>query len=148
MTLRYLLDTCVVSEFVKPQPDPHVVVWMNQVDVVQTYLSVVTIGEVQSGISAKPPSNRRTLLEIWLRNDLLIQFAGRIVSLDVDILLVSGELTASLRSRGVTMGGMDALIAATARYRDMVLVTRNTDDFAHTGLRLLDPWQARDERRD
>jgi predicted nucleic acid-binding protein len=62
MTLQYLLDTCVISEFVKPNPEPKVIECLNAIDPDQVFLSAVTIGEIQFGISNRPPSNRRTVL--------------------------------------------------------------------------------------
>lgn len=82
MTTRYLLDTCVLSEFVKPRPERKVVEWLNTVDPEAVYLSAVTIGEIQDGISSRPPSNRRTELEVWLNEALPQQFDGRILALD------------------------------------------------------------------
>ena len=74
MSLNYLLDTCVISEFVKPKPDKRVQDWLNSLDGSRVYLSVVTLGEIQRGISEKPASNRRTKLEEWLNGELVAQF--------------------------------------------------------------------------
>ena len=71
MSLDYLLDTCVVSEFTKPKPERKVLDWLNTLAPDQTYLSVVTLGEIQMGISNLASSNRRTQLEQWLGTELL-----------------------------------------------------------------------------
>lgn len=141
MTLRYLLDTCVISEFVKPSPEPKVIHWLNAVDPEHVFLSAVTIGEIQCGISKRPPSNRRTELEIWLNESVFQQFANRILPLDSDVFLTWGQTTAHQRQQGTPMGIMDSLIAAVALQHRMVLVTRNVSDFATTGLSLLNPWE-------
>jgi toxin FitB len=141
MTLQYLLDTCVISEFVKPSPNPRVIDGLNSLDPDQVFLSVVTIGEIQFGISNRPPSNRRTELEIWLNESLFQQFANRILSLDTDIFLTWGQMTAQQRKQGKPMGVMDSLIAAVALQHRMILVTRNVSDFSATGLSLLNPWE-------
>ena len=141
MTLRYLLDTCVISEFVKPSPAPKVIDWLNAVDPEHVFLSAVTIGEIQFGISNRPPSNRRTELEIWLNESLFYQFANRILPLDTDVFLTWGRTTAQQRQQGTPMSMMDSLIAAVALQHRMVLVTRNVSDFAMTGLSLLNPWE-------
>jgi toxin FitB len=141
MTLQYLLDTCVISEFVKPNPEPKVIDCLNAIKPEQVFLSAVTIGEIQFGISNRPLSNRRTELEIWLNESLFQQFANRILSLDADIFLTWGQMTAQQRKQGKPMGVMDSLIAAVALQHGMVLITRNVSDFSATGLSLLNPWE-------
>lgn len=141
MNQRYLLDTCVISEFVKPRPEPKVVEWLNSVELEQAYLSAVTIGEIQFGISNRLPSNRRTELEVWLNDELTGQFNGRIIPLDGDVFAVWGKMSAAQKQKGEPMGVMDALIAAVAVRHHMVLVTRNTSDFRDIGLSLFNPWE-------
>lgn len=141
MTLPYLLDTCIISEFIKPHPEPKVVDWLNTTDPDQVFLSAVTIGEIQFGISSRPPSNRRTELEIWLNESLFPQFTNRILTLDADVFLTWGQMTAQQRQQGKPMGVMDSLIAAVALQHRMVLVTHNISDFSTTGLSLLNPWE-------
>jgi predicted nucleic acid-binding protein len=141
MTLRYLLDTCVVSEFAKQKPEKKVVEWLNQAVPELMCLSVVTLGEIQSGVSELPVSNRRTQLEEWLSGDLAAQFEGRVIPLDAEIFLVWGEMYADLKKRGKPMGIMDSLIAATALHHKMVLVTRNVTDFSSVALNIFNPWE-------
>ncbi len=142
MSLRYLLDTCVLSEFVQPEPERKVVDWLNSVEAERVYLSAVTIGEIQVGISNRPASNRRTELEIWLNVALPAQFAGRVLALDADTFVAWGKLTAEQRRKGEPMSVMDSLIAATALQHKMVLVTRNVADFIHVAdLSILNPWE-------
>ena len=141
MSLSYLLDTCVVSEFVKPKPDKNVLSWLNSMDAERIYLSVVTLGEVQQGISNLPRSNRRAELEEWLNEQLTAQFAGRILALDAATFITWGQLIASLKQQGRTMSVMDSLIAATAVHHRMTLVTRNVSDFQQVELSIFNPWQ-------
>jgi predicted nucleic acid-binding protein len=141
MSLRYLLDTCVLSEFVKPEPEPKVVDWLNSVEAESVYLSAVTFGEIQFGISGLPASNRRTELEVWLNVSLPEQFAGRVLALETDTFVTWGKMTAEQKRKGEPMGIMDSLIAASALENNMVLVTRNVTDFKATDLSILNPWE-------
>ena len=141
MNTRYLLDTCVISEFVKPKQEERVVTWLNSIDPESAYLCAVTIGEIQHGISLRPPSNRRTELEIWLHDTLPKQFAGRVLPLDADIFVTWGRITAEQKQKGQPMSIMDSLIAATSLLHRMVLVTRNVADFKAEALRILNPWE-------
>jgi toxin FitB len=138
--MKYLLDTCVLSEFVKPRPEKRVTDWLNEQSQEDLHISVVTVGELQHGISRLQPSNRRTLLEGWLENDLLPRFEERVLPLDTNTFQVWGKLIARLEQAGTPMALMDALIAATALQQRLTLVTRNTVHFQNTQINLLDPW--------
>jgi tRNA(fMet)-specific endonuclease VapC len=138
--VRYLLDTCVISELVAKRPAPQVVDWVDALDPDAVYLSAITIGEIQKGIERLPKSQRRAQLEAWLTEELLGRFQGKILPLDEEVLRTWGRLTASLEARGITLPAVDTLLAASALHNDLVLVTRNEADFASTGVRLHNPW--------
>ena len=76
----------------------------------------------------------------WLRDDLLIRFRGQILFLDLAVLRTWGSLTGRMERQGTPMPAMDSLIAATALHHQLVLVTRNVDDFSRSGVQLLNPW--------
>jgi predicted nucleic acid-binding protein len=138
--MRFLLDTCVVSELVARQPDPGVVRWVDSIDEEKLYLSVITIGEVKKGIEKLPESRRKAQLGAWLQDDLLIRFQNRILPIDTGVMLVWGEFTADLEKRGRMMPAIDSLIAAIALRGELQLVTRNEGDFEHTGVLVTNPW--------
>lgn len=139
--MRYLLDTCTVSEFTKPRPETRVIEWMNAIDELKVCVSAATIGELQRGISLLPPSNKRVYLEGWLQAQLTTRFINRVLPLDEDIFRVWGSLVARLRLEGHPIGVFDSLIAATAIHHRLTLATRNTNDFLHVGISLFNPWE-------
>jgi len=138
----YLLDTNVVSELRKKgtrRVDRNVVAWESGVPADALYLSVVTILELELGILKvrRRDSAQADVLRAWLNQHVLNAFAGRILSLDVEI----ARRTAALHVPD-PRPEHDAIIAATALVHNMTVVTRNTVDFAPTGVPTLDPWDA------
>jgi tRNA(fMet)-specific endonuclease VapC len=139
--MKYLLDTNVISELVAKHPDQKVVGWASGVDELLLNLSVITIGEIKKGIEKLPELPRKQELADWLEQDLLERFHDRIVQLDIPVILCWGELAARLENSGKPMPAIDSLIAATALQGEFILVTRNTSDFEHAGVRTLNPWR-------
>ena len=138
--MKYLLDTCVISELVAKRPDPRVTAWIDSIDSENAFLSAITLGEIRKGIEKLPDSDRKSTLQAWLRDELSIMFSGRVLPIDTPVALRWGELTGALESRGKKMAAIDSLIAATALHHHCRLVTRNEDDFKHSGVALLNPW--------
>lgn len=138
--MRYLLDTCVISELVARQPDAGVVQWVDSIDEDRLFLSAISIGEIRKGIEKLADSKRKSTLAEWLEDDLLIRFQDKILPIDTQVMLVWGELTATLEKRGRRMPAMDSLIAAVALQGGLHLVTRNEDDFAYSGVSVINPW--------
>ncbi len=138
--MKYLLDTCVISELVAKQPNANVLKWIDSVDPDGVYLSAITIGEIIKGIEKLPNSRRKQELSDWLENELLIRFQENLIELDVSILTQWGKLNARLETKGKTMPAIDSLIAASALDRELILVTRNVSDFEGTGVEILNPW--------
>jgi tRNA(fMet)-specific endonuclease VapC len=138
--MKYLLDTCVISELVAKQPNPRVLEWIDTVDADGIYISVITVGEITKGIEKLPNSKRKQELSDWLENELLIRFQDNLIALDVNILIQWGKLNARLEINGQRAPAIDSLIAATALEHNLILVTRNQADFAETGVEILNPW--------
>lgn len=139
--MKYLLDTCVVSELVAKQPNPRVLEWIDSIDQDGVYLSVITIGELTKGIEKLPSSKRKQELSDWMENELLVRFQDKTVALGVDILVYWGNLFARLEAKGRILPVMDSLIAASALEKGFVLVTRNEADFDGTGVEIVNPWK-------
>jgi predicted nucleic acid-binding protein len=137
--MNFLIHTCLISEFKKPQPEPKVISWLSDQFEESLYLSVITIGEIQRGISLLADSRKKTELESWLHS-LIIRYNGRILGLDSEELTFWGEMVAELEKRGRILPLMDSLIAVTALSHDLTLVTRNETDFEGTGVRVLNIW--------
>jgi predicted nucleic acid-binding protein len=138
--MKFLLDTCVLSEIVKPSPNRGVIRWVETQNPEILAISAVTIGEIQRGISRLPDSRKKTGLAHWLENDLFDWFSGKILPVDETVARAWGMLQAESESQGRTLPVLDALIAATAGVHRLTLVTRNKKDFSVAGIPILNPW--------
>lgn len=127
--MNYLLDTCLLSELRKPEPDPGVVAWIADIDEMRLFVSVLSLGEIQKGIARLQKGRPKNVFQHWLEHDLLIRFEGRILPLDIDMALEWGLASAANESRGQPVLIFDALLAVTAIARNLTLVTRNEKDF-------------------
>jgi predicted nucleic acid-binding protein len=137
---RYLLDTNVVSEPMRPHPASAVLRWFEARDPLDLFLSSITLGELVAGVRRLGPSARRRSLERWLDEVLTPQFRGRILAFDVDAAWRWGALVSDFQSAGRPRPAIDLQIAAIAAHHGLVIVTRNMTDFAGLGLELVDPW--------
>jgi toxin FitB len=139
--MSYLLDTNAISEWVKPRPDPGIILWLDEVDEDRTYLSVITVGELRKGIDRLAGGRRRDRLDRWLNGGLRVRFGDRILPVDVAVADEWGRLLARAENAGTALGGIDALIAATAIVHHLQVVTRNADHFRPAGVDVICPWQ-------
>ena len=138
--MKYLLDTSVLKELISKQPNPNVVDFVDSHEHEDMFLSAITVGEIAKAIALLPSSPRKRELQKWLREDLLIRFEGKIISLDSDIFIRWGELTAKLEAIGVLRPAIDSLIAATVLMHHMVLVTVDEDGFSDMEIEVVNPW--------
>jgi len=140
--VRYLLDTCVISEPTKKRPSSKVLTWLDVQEEMSLFLSVLTLGELQKGISKLPRSRRRSQLQQWVAQDLPRRLTGRILPIDLEVATRWGMITGEAEQAGHPIPVLDGLLAATAVVGGMTLVTRNTPHMAHTGVSVFDPWTA------
>lgn len=139
--MNFLLDTNVISEWVKPQPHPGVIRWLAEADEDRVFISVISIAEVSRGLERMLKGQRRERIAVWLKEDLPARFAGRIIPVDLPVAQQWGITVETAKRQGVTPGIMDAFLAATAHTRDLTLVTRNVKDFEHLDIPIFDPWR-------
>jgi toxin FitB len=140
--MKYLLDTCIISELIAKQPNPPVLDWIESQEPASLYLSVITIGEIAKGLSKLPDSRRKRTLTDWLERDLLDRFTGRTQALDLDTMLLWGNLVGKLESQGRVLPLLDSLIAAIALQGSFHLVTRNTKDFdGISNIQVVNPFE-------
>ena len=138
--MKYLLDTCAISELVKRKPSKKVLQWIQGCDEDAVYLSVLTIGEIQKGIAKLADSKRKTTIQQWLDHDLPKRFSGRIIPITEEIASTWGLIVAEAEIKGRPIPSIDSLIVATAISHNLTIITRNTEDMTGTGVRVLNPW--------
>ena len=139
--MKYLIDTCIVSELIKTKPSKKVVEWVSFENEENFYLSALTIGEIQKGISKLADSKKKEKLQSWITIDLKDRFTGRILDIDLEVAQKWGEMQGNAEKKGQVMPAIDALIAATAVCHGLTVVTRNIQDMQHSGARLFNPWE-------
>jgi predicted nucleic acid-binding protein len=138
--VNFLLDTNVVSEWVRPRPDAGVMTWLAEADEDRVFISIVTLAELRHGIERLPSGARRDRLDAWLTSQVPDRFETRVLSVDADIANAWGRIMARGQAAGRPVGTMDAFIAATAEQHGLTLVTRNVTDFDILGIQLINPW--------
>ena len=139
--MKYLLDTCLLSELVRKKPNIGVVRWFERVEESTLYLSSLTIGELQKGISKLPDNPRKEKLQAWVSNDLVSRFDGRILDIDTEVATAWGVLQGTREQKGVVLPAIDSLIAATAMVHKLTVVTRNTKDIERCHVKAFNPWE-------
>ena len=137
--MKYLLDTCLLSELVKTSPEPAVLGWMAERKESELFVSAITIAELHRGVAKLPASRRRNSLSVWLEQ-LEAGFEERVLPFTSGIAHVWAKMCAQAESEGKPMAAFDSLIAATALAHGLCLVTRNVRDFAPAPIEVLNPW--------
>lgn len=140
--MNYLLDTCVISELVKPKPNEKVVEWISNTPNDRLFLSVVTIGEISKGLTKLPASKKKDNLTNWL-NALLNDYQSRIYPINLLVAENWGIIQGNAEKRGTPIASVDSLIAAVAYTYSLTIVTRNESDFEASNVTVLNPWSNR-----
>lgn len=138
-----LLDTNVVSELMRPAPDPHVVAWVDARPTGELFVSAVTVGEIRLGIALLPAGQRQTRLARLADTMFEEDFSGRCLAYDRNAATEFADIVAARTRIGRPVSVEDAQIAAIGRAARFTLATRNTKDFTDIdGLSVIDPWQS------
>ncbi|NTI06470.1 type II toxin-antitoxin system VapC family toxin [Agrobacterium rhizogenes] len=135
-----VLDTNVISELWKAEPDPNVLAWIDAQMVETLYLSTITIAELRFGLATMPEGKRRTIYQDRLEREVLPAFSGRVLPFDLDASQAYAKLMAQAKEAGKAIGKADGYIAATAAARGLTVATRDTSPFEAAGLNVINPW--------
>lgn len=142
--MKWLLDTNVLSELLRAEPDGLVLRWFSQQHADALFVSAITQAEMLYGAAMLPRGRRRAQLEQALQAMFDEEFARRVLPFDGQAGVAYAALVATRRSTGKPISQFDAQIAAIALTHRATLVTRNVDDFNGCGLTVVNPWQASD----
>jgi predicted nucleic acid-binding protein len=142
MSNGYLIDTNVISELRRREPEPRVLAWFEQRPAAQLYLSVLTLGEIRRGVERLAAGERQEALRTWLEAELPAFFSGRLLPVDAAVAQRWGRLMAEM---GRPLPAIDSLLAATALEHNLVLATRNLKDVADLPVAVANPWQSEED---
>ena len=139
--MMYLLDTCVISETRAKKPNPAVMEWLSRQDPNTLFMSAISVGEIKNGIYLLGNTKKAKELSKWL-DELVASFGSRVLSVNTTVAECWGVSLAACSRAGTPRPAIDALIAATAKVDNLILVTRNVRDMQGLGVKLLNPFSA------
>lgn len=136
-----ILDTNVVSEPLRPAPEPAVLAWLDAQAPATLCLTSITLAELLAGVAALPAGRRRTKLGQALTEQVLPLFEGRVLPFDMRAAHAFSQVQAGAQAAGNPIAFADAAIAAIAAAHGFAVATRNGRDFKGTGVEVIDPWR-------
>lgn len=136
-----ILDTNIISEMMKANPAINLIKWLDEQEVMQLFITTITIAEITYGLHVLPKGNRRSILENAFNNAVMEAFKHRILSFDVHAAYHYGKLMSQRKTLGRPLSLPDGQIASIAGVHDAVIVTRNTRDFINCELELINPFE-------
>lgn len=139
--MKYLLDTCVISEVIKREPNKNVISWLQAQNEDDLFLSILTFGKIQKGIQKDSDQSRKKKLKIWVEEDLKKRFENRIIPIDLKVVTNWGSIQGLAELAGRTMPTLDGLIAVSGLTYNCVVATRNTSDMEQSTAELFNPWE-------
>jgi predicted nucleic acid-binding protein len=137
-----VLDTNVLSEALRPSPSNIVMRWLAAQEPMEVFVTTITQAEVLYGVEVLPAGKRRNRLHGAIEKLFSDEFQGRILPFDEESARVFAKIVSSREAMGRPISQFDAMIAAISRSRHAAIATRNTNDFEHCEVRIIDPWAA------
>ena len=137
-----LLDTNVISELMRPEPEPRVLRWLSAQSLERIHLAALTVAEIRRGLALLPPGARRQSLEQSFDRFLELGFSRRILPFSEASAAVYAPICARRVQAGLGIDELDILLAAIATEHSASIATRNTGDFDRTGVSIINPWTA------
>ena len=137
-----IIDTNVISEVLRPTPEPAVEAWLGEQDGLSIYLTAISEAELRYGVAIMTSGKRRDGLGVAIDRILRDDMAGRILPFDSAAARAYADIAATRRSAGKPISQADCQIAAIARAHNAPVATRNTPDFEGCGIHLINPWTA------
>ena len=138
--MSYLVDTCVLSETIRPQPNIHVLQWLADAEAKGLFISCLTLGELEKGLAKVTDTTRQQRLQNWLQSNVIPAFTGRTLDVSTRVAREWGRLLAEQERKGQPVPVIDAILAATAQVHGLTIATRNLRDFVRCGATVVDPW--------
>lgn len=138
-----LVDTNVISELSRAEPDPCVLAWIDAQTIETLYLSTITVAELRLGLAIMPEGKRRSIYQSRLENEVLPTFAGRVLPFDLGTTKTYAKLMAQAKLEGKAIGKADGYIAATAAATGLMVASRDTSLFEAAGLKIVNPWEVK-----
>ena len=135
-----ILDTNVIAELMREEPDSHVASWIQGIAVTKLALTVIAIAEILRGIERLPKGKRRQRVEQSFKELIQKGFSGRILPFDEDSAYLYGGIAAGREKVGLSVDPVDLMLASIAKNIQASIATRNIKDFEGCGLTLINPW--------
>ena len=136
-----VLDTNVLSEFMRIEPEAQVLAWVDAQPAMDLAISAITVAEILHGIARLPSGKRKQKLQAHALAMFEEDFAGRILPFDAHAAVEYATLVADAEAKGRGIAMADAQIAAICRGHGASIATRNVRDFESSGIEVINPWQ-------
>lgn len=136
-----LLDTNVVSEPLRRDPEARVIDWIDAQSLETLYLSSITVAELRFGVACLPVGKRQEELHTSLEKQILPLFSGRVRPFDMDCTNTYAKLMAKARASGLAIAPADGYIAAIATFNQFTVATRDVSPFQTAGVNVINPWE-------